>query len=156
MNPTIKVDTINRRLTPEDWAQLSPSLDVVVDATDSFQSRFELNEYCVRYKIPLVSGAAIRFEGQVTVFLPEDNNSPCYRCLYNGEGLDQTCSQTGVIAPLLGIIGSIQALETLKLLAGIGEVLVGKLLIFDAIQMEWQTMQFRKNPKCPVCGQSEA
>jgi molybdopterin/thiamine biosynthesis adenylyltransferase len=125
---------------------------VVVDATDNFDTRFMINRACARHQKPLVSGAAIRFEGQVTVFHPGTAASPCYRCLYNNDASGtETCAQTGVVAPLLGIIGSVQALETLKVLMGIGETLTGRLLLLDALSMEWHSMRFKRDPRCPVC-----
>ena len=100
----------------------------------------------------LISGAAIRFEGQVSVFFPGQGESPCYRCLYaDGHELAQTCTETGVVAPLLGMIGSVQAMETLKVLMRIGNVLEGRLLLLDALQMEWQTMRFPRDPECQLC-----
>ena len=153
LNPEVEVETIAHRLSDEDFDRILPTTDVVIDATDNFESRFHINRQCVRHKTTLVSGAAIRFEGQVTVFHAGREESPCYRCLYTNESaVAETCSQTGVIAPLLGIIGSVQALETLKVIAKIGEDLQGRLLLLDAVAMEWQTMRFRRNPKCPECG----
>ena len=125
----------------------------MIDATDNFATRFAMNEACVRLRKPLVSGAAIRFEGQVTVYRADHEGGPCYRCLYTSGGeSDATCSANGVVAPLLGIIGSVQAMEVIKVLLGIGEPLEGRLLLLDALAMEWQTMRFRRNPACPVCG----
>jgi len=126
--------------------------DVVVDCSDNFATRFLLNEVTQEYKTPLVSGAAIRMEGQVTVYDSRQKGSACYRCIYQDEGeLQQTCSESGVLSPLLGIIGSMQAVETIKLIAGIGETLSGRLLIFDALSMSWQEMKLRQDPSCPVC-----
>ena len=143
------------KLTEADFDALLPGIDVVVDATDNFETRHTINRACLRHTRPLVSGAAIRFEGQVSVFRPGVGESPCYRCLYSNErGLAETCVQTGVAAPLLGIIGSVQAMETLKVLLGIGETLTGRLLLLDALAMEWQTMRFRRNPRCPECGEA--
>lgn len=153
LNPNTQVDVIGQRLTDADFDRLLPGIDVVVDATDNFETRYAINHACVAHGKPLVSGAAIRFEGQVSVFQPGVGDSPCYRCLYsNDSGLAETCTQTGVVAPLLGIIGSVQAMETLKLLLGIGESLTGRLLLLDALAMEWQTMRFKRNPRCPECG----
>lgn len=153
LNPNTRVEAVERRLDDEGFDALMPGIDVVVDATDNFQTRFAINRACARHGVPLVSGAAIRFEGQVTVFRPGTPDSPCYRCLYSDEAaVAETCSQTGVIAPLLGIVGSVQAMETLKVLTGIGRDLCGRLLLLDALTMEWQAMKFSRNPKCPVCG----
>ena len=105
------------------------------------------------YQTPLVSGAAIGFDGQVAVFTPGKNNSPCYNCLYSSEGAElQNCASNGVIAPITGIIGSIQALEAMKLIMSIGECLTGRLLLLDSLTMEWNSMKLRKNPACPTCG----
>jgi adenylyltransferase/sulfurtransferase len=126
--------------------------DVIVDASDNFQTRFALNKASIKTKTPLVSGAAIRFEGQVTVFNPKDDTSPCYRCLYGEEiTTSETCTANGVIAPLLGIIGSIQANETLKILMGIGKTLQGNLLLIDSLHMDINQASLKKDPACPVC-----
>nr|VFJ63534.1 MAG: adenylyltransferase and sulfurtransferase [Candidatus Kentron sp. DK] len=153
LNPDVRVTPLARVLDEEElWEEVSRA-DVVVDATDNFESRFELNRVCVETKTPLVSGAAIRMEGQVTVFDARDKESPCYRCLYS-DGIEEgeTCSQVGVLSPLLGIIGSIQATETLKLLSGKGDPLIGRVLLLDAFGMAFRTMKLPKDPGCPVCG----
>lgn len=153
LNPHTTVDTIARQLDDAGYAEIVPQVDAVVDATDTFEARFAINQHCVQHRKPLISGAAIRFEGQVSVFHAGSADSPCYRCLYSdAAAVAETCSQTGVVAPLLGIIGSVQAMETLKVLLGIGTDLCGRLLLLDALSMEWQTMRFKKNPKCPACG----
>jgi len=153
LNPDIVIHTINHKLNQDELDNLVVSASVVVDATDNFDSRFAINRACVQHKIPLVSGAAIRFEGQVSVFDLRNTNSPCYRCLYDENGTtEETCSTNGVISPMVGIIGSIQALETIKLIAGIGDTLTGKLLISDGLHQEWRNMKLRKDPHCPVCG----
>ncbi|MEQ8231361.1 MAG: molybdopterin-synthase adenylyltransferase MoeB [Gammaproteobacteria bacterium] len=156
LNPTISVDTVAARLREDDaFAALPAGVDLVVDATDNFATRFALNRYCLASGLPLVSGAAIRFEGQVSVFRPGQGDSPCYRCLYREDaGLDTSCATNGVVAPLLGIIGSVQAMEALKVLLGIGSDLTGRLLLLDALAMEWQTMRLRRDPRCPACGES--
>ena len=152
LNPDINIECINHALDENELIEQATKADVIVDASDNFQTRFALNEASVKTKTPLVSGAAIRFEGQVTVFNPKDNNSPCYRCLYDESvATQETCTANGVVAPLLGIIGSIQANETLKLLMGIGETLQGKLLLLDALHMEWNQAILKKDPECPVC-----
>lgn len=153
LNPDIAIHTVNHKLDPDALNKLIATANVVVDATDNFDTRFAINRGCVQHKIPLVSGAAIRFEGQVSVFDLRDANSPCYRCLYDESGTtEETCSTNGVISPMVGIIGSIQALETIKLIAGIGDTLTGKLLISDGLYQEWRSMRLRKDPRCPVCG----
>jgi len=154
LNPTIEINTINKSLDDKAMESAISSVDVVVDGTDNFETRFMINRACVKQKKPLVSGAAIRFEGQVSVFRNDLPDEPCYQCLYaDAAGVAETCSETGVVAPLLGIIGSIQALETIKLITGAGEDLCGRLLLLDALVMEWHTMRFKKNLKCPVCQQ---
>ena len=151
LNPEIKVTPYAERLDSRKLSDEIAAADIVIDGTDNFTTRFVLNEYCVKNKTPLVSGAAIRMEGQVSVFnkTPE---SPCYRCLYKDEGeLDTSCSTNGVLSPVVGIIGSVQATEAIKVLLNIGETLDGKLLVLDALHMEWRTLKLKKDPKCPVC-----
>ena len=153
LNPNTTIETVGARLEQTDFDRLLPGVDAVVDATDNFDTRFAINHACVRHRKPLISGAAIRFEAQVTVFHPGSEDSPCYRCLYaNDAGVAETCAQNGVVAPLLGIIGSIQALETLKVLLGIGRDLTGRLLLLDGLAMEWHSMRFNRDPRCPECG----
>nr|VFK53855.1 MAG: adenylyltransferase and sulfurtransferase [Candidatus Kentron sp. TUN]VFK55309.1 MAG: adenylyltransferase and sulfurtransferase [Candidatus Kentron sp. TUN]VFK60561.1 MAG: adenylyltransferase and sulfurtransferase [Candidatus Kentron sp. TUN] len=152
LNPEIRITALARALDEKELLSEVSQADVVVDATDNFESRFELNAACFQAKTPLVSGAAIRMEGQVTVFDPRRSNSPCYRCLYSDEIEEgETCSQVGVLSPLLGIIGSIQAAETLKVLANVGTDLTGRVLLVDAFGMEFRTLTLRKDPDCPVC-----
>jgi len=152
LNPGVVVDTVPRVLEGEALDAVVGGVDLVIDGTDNFPSRFSINAACLRQRKPLVSGAAIRFEGQVSVYFPGQGDSPCYRCLYEeGAGTHETCAQTGVVAPLLGVIGSVQALEAMKVLMGIGTPLKGRLLLFDGLQMEWHTMRFKRDPQCPVC-----
>lgn len=154
LNPDTRITTINRRLTDEELAEQIARVDLVLDCTDNFSTRFAINDACVAHKKPLVSGAAIRLEGQVAVFDPRQDDAPCYRCLYR-EGSDEnlTCSESGVLAPLVGIIGSVQAMEALKVLAEVGEPLVGKLLLLDGRYMDWRSLKLRRDPECPCCGQ---
>ena len=113
-----------------------------------------LNEVSKQQKLPLVSGAAIRFEGQVTVYDPRQAEMPCYRCLYEDKGeLEQTCSESGILSPILSMIGGVQAVETCKLIMGIGESLAGRLLILDALTMSWRQINMKQDPDCPVCTQ---
>ncbi len=152
LNPHIKITAIDHKLDEPELHKEVAAADVVVDASDNFNTRFAINSACVKNKTPLVSAAAIRFEAQVSVFNPQNPDSPCYRCLYGHDAeVDQTCTANGVIAPLLGIMGSIQACETMKLIMGIGNTLEGRLLIFDAMNMEWHSARLPKDPKCPVC-----
>ena len=153
LNPQIDVIAINGQLDGPALDEQVRLADVVVDASDNFDTRFALNAACVRHRTALVSGAAIRMEGQVTVFHNERPDAPCYRCLYRDEeGGGDTCSLTGVLAPVVGIIGTVQATEVLKVLLGIGDTLGGRLLLLDALNMEWRTLRLRKDPACPVCG----
>jgi adenylyltransferase/sulfurtransferase len=152
LNPDVEVLPLQARIDPRQLQDLVEQVDAVVDASDNFATRFAVNAACVAGATPLVSGAAIRLEGQLSVFEPARNDSPCYRCLYReGEEPDQTCTDNGVLAPVVGIIGSLQALETLKLLSGVGETLCGRLLLFDGLHQEWRTVRLRKDPQCPVC-----
>jgi len=150
LNSDTRITAINHKLEDATLAEQVQQVDVVVDTTDNFASRFAINEACMRAGKPLISGAVVRFEGQVAVFPP---GGPCYRCLYTeGGGPDEACATLGVLAPAAGIIGSIQAVETLKVLLNIGQTLAGRLLLFDALTMEWREMRLRKDPRCPVCG----
>ncbi|MDP1773642.1 MAG: molybdopterin-synthase adenylyltransferase MoeB [Methylobacter sp.] len=152
LNPDVEIRAIKQRLEGEQLELEVMQADVVLDCSDNFSTRFAINNACVKHQTPLVSGAAIRFEGQVTVFTPGQNNSPCYNCLYNSDGEElQNCATNGVIAPITGIVGSIQALEAMKLIMNIGEALTGRLLLLDGLTMEWNTMKLRKNPNCPTC-----
>ncbi len=153
LNPDIRIRAVKQRLEGVQLEIEIKQADVVLDCSDNFLTRFAINKACVKYQTPLVSGAAIRFEGQVTVFTPGKNNSPCYNCLYNSDGEDlQNCATNGVIAPVTGIVGSIQALEAMKLIMNIGEALTGRLLLLDGLTMEWNMMKLKKNPACPTCG----
>lgn len=151
LNPEIKITTYTEKLHDKKLTDEVTAADVVIDATDNFSSRFTLNTHCVKNNTPLISGAAIRMEGQVSVF-NKTPSSPCYRCLYKNEGeLDATCSNNGILSPVVGIIGSIQATEAIKVILDTGECLDGKLLMLDALQMEWRTLKLKKDPACPVC-----
>ena len=153
MNPEIQIELIGHQLEREGLEKQIDRSDVVLDCTDNFATRFAVNRACVRTRTPLVSGAVIRFEGQITVFTPGYDDSPCYNCLYPDQGeLEESCVRNGVIAPLPGIIGSMQALEAIKLIIGIGQTLRGRLLLLDALSMEWNRMKLMKNPQCPTCG----
>jgi len=152
INPDIKVIAQAEQLEGKALVDAVMAADVVIDATDNFATRFMINAVCVEHKIPLVSGAAIRMEGQVSVFDTRSDDAPCYQCLYSDISEEQlSCSEAGVMAPLVGIIGSVQAMEAVKILSGIGQPLVGKLLILDAMTMEWRTMRLKKDPKCKTC-----
>ena len=154
LNPEVRVSAINRKLDETGLIEAARAADVVVDCSDNFPTRFAVNRACVTAKKPLVSGAVVRFEGQVSVFRAELPDGPCYACLYRDTGSDEgdLCSQFGVLAPAAGMIGTIQAVETLKLLLGIGSTLAGRVLMVDALAMEFRTVTLRKDPGCPVCG----
>lgn len=153
LNPEIQLTTYNMRLDAGLLASEVRLADAVVDASDNFATRFALNRVCVAAKKPLVSGAVIRMEGQVSVFRLDRPGSPCYRCLYRDmDELAESCSETGVLGSVAGIIGAVQATETVKLLLDIGQPLVGRLLLLDALAMEWRCVSLRQDPACPVCG----
>ena len=153
INPEVSVTAIQTRLADEQLQQLVDEASVIVDCTDNFATRFALNRASVAAGVPLVSGAAIRGEGQLSVYDPRNENSPCYHCLYPEQGNeDLTCSQAGVIGPLVGMIGASQAMEAVKVITGVGKPLIGRLLILDAWRMEWREMKLAKDPGCPVCG----
>jgi adenylyltransferase/sulfurtransferase len=152
LNPDVRVSAVPDRLTGELLREQVDRADVIIDGSDNFATRFAVNAACVAARKPLVSGAVIRLEGQVAVFRPDQVDSPCYRCLYQmEEELEESCTETGVLAPVAGIVGSIQATEALKLLAGIGQPLVGRLLIIDAATMDVRILRMSRDPHCPVC-----
>ena len=154
INPEVVVQTIQQKSTEAEFAKLATEADVVIDCSDNFATRYALNRVCFSVKKPLVSGAAIGFEGQITVFDFGHENSPCYHCLFPDTGSDQEmrCTENGVFAPLVGMIGTTQAAEALKLLMNIGESLQGRLLLLDALSMEWRAIKLARDPKCAVCG----
>jgi molybdopterin-synthase adenylyltransferase len=151
LNPLNEVVVLPNRLNDRELREQIQPVDVVVDASDNPPTRQAINTACVSARIPLVIGAAIRWEGQLLVWRPEGDGA-CYRCLYRVEGDRETCAQTGVLAPVAGVIGSMQAVEAIKVLTGVGDPLAGRLLLLDAKRMEWQTLSVRRNPDCPVCG----
>ncbi|RKZ43794.1 MAG: molybdopterin-synthase adenylyltransferase MoeB [Gammaproteobacteria bacterium] len=152
LNPEIQVTKIDHKIENEELEEQIKLSTVVLDCSDNFQTRFAINDACVKHKTPLVSGAAIRFEAQVSVFDSRHEDSPCYRCLYGNEAeVEQTCTANGVISPLLGIVGSIQACEAMKIIMNLGETLEGRLLLLDVMHMEWHTAKLNKDPNCPVC-----
>jgi sulfur-carrier protein adenylyltransferase/sulfurtransferase len=153
LNPGIKIDQHETRLTSENALELFKDYDIIVDGTDNFPTRYLVNDACVLLKKPNVYGSIFRFEGQITIFGFPDG--PCYRCLYPEPpppGLVPSCAEGGVLGVLPGIVGAIQAAETLKLILGKGEPLVGRLLLFDALAMRFRELKLRKNLDCPACG----
>jgi molybdopterin/thiamine biosynthesis adenylyltransferase len=181
LNPTIQVEALQRRADPE-WldsylrsaavgiaipteigepaaestSQSSP-VSAVLDCSDNFVTRHALNQACVKHRIPLISGAALRFDAQITTFDLRNAESPCYACIFPPEQPfeEQACSTMGVFAPLVGIIGAMQAAEALRLIAGIGETLCGRLMLLDALRMEWNSIRVARQPDCPVCGHAK-
>ena len=158
INPEVRIDALVRRADDALLDELLPTAQLVLDCTDNFATRHLINRACVRHRVPLVSGAAIRFDGQLSVYDPSDTKSPCYACVFpETDGLEETrCATMGVFAPLVGIIGTMQAAEALKLLAGVGSSLAGRLQMLDARSMEWTEIRMARQPGCPVCGQRPA
>ena len=154
LNSKIELIAIEQEQDLPSLKELTRNIDLVFDGTDNFESRININRACWSNKVAFISGAAIRWEGQVSVFDPLQIDTPCYECLYpesSRGSLDQTCSETGVVSPLLGIIGSCQAMEGIKYLCGIGAALVGYVSYFDAKKMEWQKLKIAKRASCPTC-----
>ena len=158
INPDVRVNVVVQRADDALLTQSVRLANVVVDCTDNFATRHAINRACVKHGKPLVSGAAIRFDGQVTVYDPRDIASPCYACVFpESEKLEETqCATLGVFAPLVGIIGSVQAAEALKLLMSVGQALTGRLLMLDARTMAWSDIRMPRNTDCSVCGFSSA
>ncbi len=154
INPDIKIHTHDVRLDLPSLTDLVQNASVVLDCSDNYATRHAVNRACVAAKVPLVSGAVMRFDGQVSIFDTRTTTSPCYHCLFAESEVieDVRCATMGVFAPAVGIIGALQASEALKLLGGIGESMVGRLLVMDALAARWHTIRIHKNPDCPVCG----
>jgi molybdopterin/thiamine biosynthesis adenylyltransferase len=157
INPEVNVIALNDRMNESGLLEVVTDADVVVDASDNFPTRYAINRACTTHKKPLVSGAVVRFEGQVAVFDLRSGASPCYHCLFpeDGENEDMRCAVMGVFAPLVGVIGSVQAAETLKILLGIGQTLNGRLQMLDGLSMEWRSIKLTKDPFCQVCSAHE-
>ena len=153
INPQIRIERVAQRVGAAELTPLVRAADVVLDCCDNFETRHAVNATCVHARKPLVSGAAVRFDGQVAVFDARDDNAPCYHCLFGeGDELEETrCATMGVFAPLVGIVGSMQAAEALKILAGVGETLRGRFLIVDALDMRVRELAVPRDPSCPVC-----
>ena len=156
INPLVRIEAIAERVAGDRLSGLVAAADVVLDASDNFATRHAINAACVHHRKPLVSGAAIRFDGQVSVFDMRDPEGPCYACLFpeSGDNEDVPCAVMGVFAPLTGIVGTVQAAEALKILTGAGRTLGGRLLMLDSLSMEWRSVRFRKDPGCPVCSRA--
>ena len=157
LNPDVKVITYNHRVDEDNLRDIIREYDLVIDGCDNFPTRFLVNDACFLEQKPLVSGAMFRFEGQVATFKPHaDKQGPCYRCLYPEPppaGLVPSCSEAGILGALAGAVGTIQAVEAIKELLGIGESLSGRLMTFDAMRMEWRKLKLRKDPQCALCGE---
>ncbi len=153
LNPHIQTTTISQHLHDDSLHTQVRAADIVIDASDNFKTRYEINKACIANKTPLISGAVIQMTGQATVFDSRNKSSPCYQCLYPDNGIEQTdnCNANGILAPATGIIGSIQATETIKTLLDIGNNLCGRLLLIDALNMSIRTMKLKKDPNCPAC-----
>ena len=153
LNPDVKIVPLQKRIEEKELQSLLPDVDVVLDCSDNFATRHALNRACVKFRKPLVSGAAIRFDAQVAVFDLRKPDAPCYACLYpeDGEVEEVQCSTMGVFAPLTGAVGALQAMEAVKLLTSAGETLNGRLLLLDAKRSEWRTVRVKRDPGCAVC-----
>ena len=154
LNPEVKVNTVAERIDDAWLERALPTATVVLDCTDNFATRHAINRVCVKHGVPLVSGAALRFDGQISTFDFRDDASPCYACMFPEDQPfeEVACSTMGVFAPLVGIIGAIQAAEALRVIGAIGTPLVGRLMMLDSLRMEWTTMRVGRQPDCPVCG----
>jgi len=158
LNPDVTVNAHNYYITADNVREIIRDYDLIIDGCDNFPTRFLINDACFFEQKPLISGAMFRFEGQVATFKPhQEQGSPCYRCLYPEPpppGLVPSCSEAGILGALAGAVGTIQAVEAVKELLGIGDSLAGKLMVFDALRMEWKKLKLRKDPGCPLCGDS--
>ncbi len=154
LNPEVRVTALPHKLDANQLDTLVPTVQVVVDCCDNFETRQAVNAACVKYQVPLVSGAAIRMDGQLAVYDARDAQSPCYACTFPPDQAPEEvrCATMGVLAPLVGVIGTMQAMETVKLITGIGSRLTGRLQMLDGRGMEWNELRMQRNPKCLVCG----
>ncbi len=154
LNPEVRVTALANKLDAALLDSLVPTVNVVVDCCDNFETRQAVNAACVKHKVPLVSGAAIRMDGQLSVYDARDDQSPCYACIFPPSDAPEEvrCATMGVLAPLVGVIGTMQAMETVKLIAGIGSRLTGRLQMLDGRGMEWNEVRLQRNASCPVCG----
>lgn len=153
LNPLVELNTVRERVSARNAASLLEGVNVVVDGSDNFETRYVVNAACVASRVPLVSGSVIQWQGQVTTLRP-DRGGPCYACLFPPDAEDPAlpCAEAGIVAPLPGVIGSMQALEAMKVIADLGETLEGRLLTLDARAMHWTQRRYGRDPACPVCG----
>ncbi|MBU3537520.1 HesA/MoeB/ThiF family protein [Polynucleobacter sp. UK-Gri1-W3] len=156
LNSTIQIETIQAKATDSLLDELLPSVDVVLDCTDNFSTRHLINAACVKHRAPLVSGSALKFDGQVSVFDPRNSNSPCYACIFSPDEQfeEVSCSSMGIFSPLVGIIGAMQAAQALQVLIGFGEPLVGRMLLWNGRTTQIDEIRISRNPECSVCGSS--
>lgn len=152
LNPNIKITIANEIIHTGNLPELIKGVDIVLDGTDNFDSRFEINQICVEHQKPLVSAAVVRFEGQVSVFKGYEKDLPCYQCLYSVDGEEnESCIDNGVLAPVAGLVGTIQALQAIKVILNLGDQLCGSLLLVDALDLSFRKVKIGKDFKCPVC-----
>ena len=158
INPDIRIEALEERAGPERLMALVRGADVALDCSDNFATRHALNRACVAHRKPLVSGAGVRFDGQIAVFDLRRDDAPCYHCLFaeDAQGEEERCATMGVFAPLVGVVGTFQAMEAIKLLAGVGETLAGRLMLFDALASRWHEVRLARDPHCRVCGDQRA
>ncbi|HVC37660.1 MAG TPA: ThiF family adenylyltransferase, partial [Gammaproteobacteria bacterium] len=153
LNPDCRLELLDRRLDENELRTAIQNVDVVLDGSDNFGTRFAVNAACVRARKPLVSGAAIRYQGQLTVFDARNSSSPCYACLYPEAGEElENCRSNGILAPIVGVVGSLMAVEAIKLITGVGRPLTGRLWRLDAASAESSISRLKRDPACPVCG----
>ena len=157
LNPEVRVTALPHKLDAAQLDALVPTVQVVVDCCDNFETRQAVNAACVKHQVPLVSGAALRMDGQLAVYDARDDKSPCYACIFPPDHAPEEvrCATMGVLAPLVGVIGTMQAMETVKLITGIGSRLTGRLLMLEGRGMEWNDVRLQRNMACPVCGASD-
>jgi molybdopterin/thiamine biosynthesis adenylyltransferase len=158
INPEIRVEALDERAGPDRLMALVRAADVVLDCSDNFATRHALNRACVAHRKPLVSGAGIRFDGQIAVFDLRREDAPCYHCLFAEDARteEERCATLGVFAPLVGVVGTMQAMEAIKLVTGVGETLAGRLVLFDALACRWHEVRLARDPHCRVCGAHRA
>jgi molybdopterin/thiamine biosynthesis adenylyltransferase len=158
INPDIRVEALEERASPDRLMALVRAADVVLDCSDNFATRHALNRACVAHRKPLVSGAGVRFDGQIAVFDLRRDEAPCYNCLFaeDAQAQDERCATMGVFAPLVGVVGTMQAMEAIKLTTGVGETLAGRLMLFDALASRWHEVRLARDPHCRVCGEHRA
>jgi len=158
LNPEAKVEALHARLDDTALDVEVARSDVVLDCSDNFATRHALNRACVAHRKPLVSGAGVRFDGQIAVFDLRRDDAPCYHCLFaeDAQGEEERCATLGVFAPLVGVVGTFQAMEAIKLVAGVGETLAGRLMLFDALASRWHEVRLARDPHCRVCGDQRA